>query len=50
MESEGLLPELWGPDLWKSLHNISYNYPYNPTETDKKNYYDFFLYSRLENL
>ena len=34
---------IWGPPAWTFLHTITYNYPENPTEDDKKNFYDFFL-------
>ncbi|ATZ80856.1 putative thiol oxidoreductase [Bodo saltans virus] len=43
MQSEGLFTTIWGPDLWKSIHNISFNYPYNPTQKDKDNYRNFFV-------
>lgn len=43
MESEGLYTQVWGPAMWESLHNITFNYPYNPTEEDKENYYNFFM-------
>lgn len=33
---------IWGPHLWFSLHSISFNYPINPNEDDKNNYYNFF--------
>lgn len=43
MESEGLLTSVWGPDFWQTLHNITYNYPYDPTDKIKKEYYDYFV-------
>jgi hypothetical protein len=43
MDSEGLLTSVWGADFWKSLHNITYNYPYEPTEEIKKKYYNYFM-------
>jgi hypothetical protein len=42
METEGLYTLIWGPVQWQSMHNITFNYPYNPTEEDKKNYYNYF--------
>ena len=36
-------PIVWGPKLWFSLHTMTFNYPENPTEIDKRNYYDFFI-------
>lgn len=32
----------WGPKLWYSLHIITFNYPDNPTFSDKQNYENFF--------
>jgi len=42
-ENEGLFTTIWGPAMWESLHNISFNYPHNPTQEDKDNYYKFFI-------
>ena len=41
--NDGMMTSIWGPTLWHSLHTISFNYPVNPTEEQKKNYYDFFI-------
>lgn len=35
-------PKIWGPSGWLFLHTITFNYPTNPTEEDKKNYKLFF--------
>jgi hypothetical protein len=35
-------PDVWGPHGWKFIHYITLGYPNNPTEQDKKKYYDFF--------
>ncbi len=35
-------PDVWGPHGWKFIHYITLGYPVNPTEQDKKKYYDFF--------
>ncbi|VVU94560.1 Erv1 / Alr family [seawater metagenome] len=40
----GMLTSVWGPPLWFSLHTISFNYPVNPTEEDKRRYYKYFKY------
>ena len=32
----------WGPGGWDFLHSITFNYPLNPTDSDKKYYSDFF--------
>jgi FAD-linked sulfhydryl oxidase len=34
-------PEVWGPHLWFVLHTLSFNYPYEPTEDDKKKMINF---------
>ena len=33
---------IWGPPAWTFLHTVTYNYPDNPTEDDKRNFYNFF--------
>ena len=35
-------PDVWGPQLWFILHIISFEYPDNPTELNKRVYYDFY--------
>ena len=39
----GFLTSVWGPAIWHFLHIISFNYPVNPTQEDKKHYRDFIL-------
>ena len=34
--------KIWGPPAWTFLHTITLNYPDNPTNQDKNNYYSFF--------
>ena len=34
--------EIWGRELWHSLHIITFNYPVDPTNEDKINYDNFF--------
>lgn len=34
---------IWGPPAWTFLHTVTYNYPENPTEDDKRNFYNFFM-------
>lgn len=38
----GLLPSIWGPPTWKSLHAITFGYPLHPTIGDKIRYKLFF--------
>lgn len=40
---EGMLTTVWGPSLWHFLHTMSFNYPINPTNDDKKHYMQFIL-------
>ena len=32
----------WGPSGWKFMHYIALKYPKEPTEDDKKNYFNFY--------
>jgi hypothetical protein len=41
--NDGMLTAVWGPSAWHFLHTISFNYPVNPTENEKKNYMDYIL-------
>ena len=38
---DGMLTSVWGPSLWHYLHIISFNYPVNPTKSNKKYYKEF---------
>lgn len=40
---DGMLTTVWGPGMWHALHTISFNYPVNPTNTDKHNYKNYIL-------
>ena len=40
---DGMLTSVWGPPMWHYLHTMSFNYPVNPTQEDKKHYRDFVL-------
>ena len=42
----GMITYIWGPLLWHFLHIISFNYPVNPTEYNKKNN---FIKNQIEN-
>jgi hypothetical protein len=41
--SNGFSTYVWGGLLWFNLHLISFNYPVEPTEDEKKHYKDFIL-------
>ena len=34
---------VWGPSAWTFLHTITFNYPEDPLEDDKRKYYNFFM-------
>ena len=38
---DGMLTTVWGPAMWHYLHTMSFNYPVNPTQENKKHYRDF---------
>lgn len=40
---DGFLVSVWGPLMWTYLHIMSFNYPVNPTEENKKYYREFIL-------
>tara|TARA_B100001057_G_C22813944_1_gene936583 strand:+ start:411 stop:878 length:468 start_codon:yes stop_codon:yes gene_type:complete len=35
-------PKIWGPHFWYVLHITSLNYPENPSQYEKRAYYDFY--------
>lgn len=37
-----MLPSIWGPHLWYIMHIISFEYPLQPSEYDKRIYHDFY--------
>lgn len=41
--NDGMLTSVWGPIFWFFLHTMSFNYPVNPTEENKKEYREFIL-------
>jgi hypothetical protein len=41
--SDGFLTSVWGPMLWSYLHTMSFNYPTEPTNENKKHYRSFIL-------
>jgi hypothetical protein len=36
--------KIWGPYAWKYFHFVALAYPINPTNEDKQNYYNFYIY------
>jgi hypothetical protein len=40
---DGMLTTVWGPAMWHYLHTMSFNYPVEPTQENKKHYRDFVL-------
>jgi len=41
--NDGMLTTIWGPPMWHYLHTMSFNYPIDPKQTDKKHYREFVL-------
>lgn len=37
-----MLPQIWGEVGWDFFHFVTLGYPENPTNEDKKNYYQYF--------
>jgi hypothetical protein len=35
-------PSIWGPQFWYIMHVVSFEYPENPSEYDKRAYYMFY--------
>tara|TARA_B100002019_G_C21101599_1_gene513825 strand:- start:53 stop:853 length:801 start_codon:yes stop_codon:yes gene_type:complete len=42
-KNNGLITKLWGPPAWEYLHSVSFGYPLEPTDEQKKNYRNFFI-------
>ena len=40
--SKNILASSWGPSFWNVLHILSFSYPNEPTNDDKKNFYTFY--------
>lgn len=41
-QNNGLITKIWGPGLWVGMHSITFGYPINPTEENKKDYFNYF--------
>ena len=48
MTVNNMNPSFWGSSMWKALHSISFAYPNNPTQAEKKHHIDFIL--NLQNI
>ena len=42
LSGDGMMTSVWGPPMWHTLHTISFNYPIEPSEEQKKHYYKFY--------
>ena len=42
-KTNGLLTKVWGPHFWETLHCVSFGYPLEPTDENKKDYKEFFI-------
>jgi len=40
---DGMLTTVWGPSMWHALHTISFNYPVEPTNDQKRQYRSFLM-------
>jgi len=40
---DGMVTATWGPSMWHYLHTMSFNYPVEPSASDKKHYKDFIV-------
>jgi hypothetical protein len=41
-EDGGLNTKIWGPAMWTAMHSVTFAYPKNPSDEDKKHYRSFF--------
>jgi hypothetical protein len=41
--NDGIMTSIFGPATWHLLHCMSFNYPKNPKQNDKKKYLNFVL-------
>lgn len=42
-KKNGLLTKVWGPNLWKSIHFITFGYPIDPSEEIKEKYKNWLI-------
>lgn len=41
--NNGLITSIWGPHAWEYGHSVTFNYPIEPNDEEKKTFYDFFV-------
>ena len=41
--NDGMMTSIWGPTMWHSLHCLSFNYPTNPSNKQKKDHANFIF-------
>ena len=39
----GLITKIWGEPTWESLHSITFGYPIEPTEQQRREYREYFI-------
>ena len=42
-KTNGLITKIWGPHFWEVIHFVSFGYPLEPTEQQRKDYKDFYI-------
>ena len=42
--NNGLITSIWGPPCWETFHSITFGYPIKPTEEQKNDYLNFFVF------
>jgi len=42
--NNGLITKIWGPPSWESFHSITFGYPIEPTDQQKEDYMNYFIY------
>ena len=40
--NNGLMTKIWGPHMWFAINCVSFGYPVNPTQEQKRQYKTFF--------
>ena len=42
--NNGLITTIWGPPSWEMFHSITFGYPIHPTDEQKNDYLNYFIY------